>query len=73
MISIEIKDKGETVAVITAAEISQENGIAEYQVDKQIRIRGKTSAVMKCGTFKTFAETKGEELKQAIINFVDEG
>ena len=70
---IEIKDKGKTIATITAVKISEVKGIAEYQVDKQIYVMGKVSAVIKCGTFKIFAETKGAELKRAIIEFVDEG
>ncbi|MBN1392798.1 MAG: hypothetical protein JW947_08360 [Sedimentisphaerales bacterium] len=70
---IEIKDKGKTTAAITAVKISVENGIAEYEIAKEIYAMSRVSAVRKYGTFKTFAETKGEELKQAVIDFVDEG
>jgi hypothetical protein len=73
MLSIDIVSAGKTAATITAVKISEEKGLAEYRVDKQIHIMGKVAAVIKCGTFKIFAETKGEELKQAIIDFVAEG
>jgi hypothetical protein len=56
---IEIKDKGKTLAVITAVKISEEKGLVEYQIDEQDFAMGRVAAVKKHGILKLLQDLMG--------------